>query len=382
MRVYLDNCATTRPFDAVISEMARFMRDEYFNPSALYGPALGVERAITAAREALLASLSLRPDSAEVVFTSGGTESVNLAILGFAGALRGKGRFLSCVVEHPSALAALESLIAQGHTVDLLPVTHEGLIAPEELRAALYDKPDMLSLMQVNNETGAVLFQPWVVDMVREISPDTVFHVDAAQGFMRVPLDTRSIDMVSVSGHKLHGPKGIGALIARKGLKLRPMMLGGGQQGARRSGTENTPGIAGLRAAIGEMARVCDAVSLMDNKRFFYEAIVERAPGAALNGPEGNLAAPHILNISFPGVGGEVMLHALEGEGIYVSTGAACSSKKRQMSPVLRAMGIAPELAGSAIRFSISPLTTREELDRAARVAGEQYEKLRVYRRR
>ncbi len=381
MRAYLDNSATTRPSDGVTATMVESMRDGYFNPSSLYAPAMEAERAMLACRAEIARALTARPE--DVVFTSGGTEANNLAILGAIAAGRGSARVLVSSTEHPSVLAAYDELRARGQEVVVLPVDREGQLDWAQLEKALSGGAALVSAMQVNNESGAVLDARKLAETVRALSPAAMIHVDGVQGFLRMPFDSRGVDFYTLSAHKLHGPKGVGALVMGPKARVKPRQVGGGQEKGLRSGTENTPGIAGLRQAICEMRGMGDVGKQLRAKKLrLWNAILQAVPRAEVFGPAPEAGAPHILNVGFPGVRGEVMLHALEGDGVYVSTGSACSSKKRKVSPVLIAMGIPAERAECAIRFSMSPHTTEEEIDYAAERVGAQYAVLSKFWRR
>lgn len=378
---YLDNSATTRPSEGVIGAMAQCMREGFYNPSSQYAPAVESEKNMARCREQIARALKVEPE--EIFFTSGGTEANNLAILGTAAAQRGQGHFIVNATEHPSVLTAYEAVEKMGHRVTVLPVLQNGLPDMQALENALEDRPAMISVMQVNNETGAMADIRRIAAMAKKANPKCIVHVDGVQGFLRVPFDARMVDLYTLSGHKIHGPKGVGALYVKKGTRLAPRQIGGGQEKGMRSGTENTPGIAGLCRAIEEMcARIDMAQQLMEKKLRFAALVQETAPVALVNGPAPEEAAPHIINLSFPGVRGEVMLHALEAKQVYCSTGSACSSKKRHVSAVLSAMGIAPDRAEGALRFSFSPETTNEEIDYAVQCIGECYELLKQYQRR
>ena len=378
---YLDNSATTRPTESVIGAMNICMREGFYNPSSLYAPAIASEKALNACREAL--ARAIRVDPKGVIFTSGGTEGNNLALIGAIEAMRESGAVIYTADAHPSVRETCACLAERGYDVVELDVDGEGQPDEARLQALLEGKPALVSLMQVNNETGAMPDIPRLSAMIRRLSPDTLLHVDGVQGFLRVPFDARVCDMYTCSSHKIHGPKGTGALYVRPGVRLRARQIGGGQENARRSGTENTPGIAGFRRAIEDMRAMEDVESLLRaKKRLLWEGIRACVPGAWVNGPDVDAGAPHILNVSFPGVRGEVMLHALEDKGVYVSTGSACSSKKRKVSPVLTAMGLSPERAEGAVRFSLSPLTTDEEIEFAVSAIGPIYDLLSRYKRR
>jgi len=376
---YLDNSATTRPCRAAVEAMTECLESGWYNPSSVYAPAVEAFRRLRASREHLLAPI--RAEGCEVIYTSGGTEANNLAILGAVGRMRGRQVLAVSAVEHPSVRAAFDELAGQGHDVRVIGVDAEGRLKWDELEAALADGASLVSCMQVNNETGALLDAGWLRSVV---NGRALIHVDGVQGYLRVPFDMKNADLYTISGHKLHGPKGIGALVVRKGVKLKAQHVGGGQEGALRSGTENTPGIAGLDAAVGELVRMGPGLfdELMAKKLRLVEAVRRCVPDVIVNGPDPGDGAPHIVNLGFPDVRGEVMLHALEGEGICVSTGSACSSKKLKVSGVLTDMGIAPRIAEWAVRFSLSPHTTLEEIDYAAGRIGPLYDQLKRYKRR
>lgn len=385
MEIYLDNSATTRPFDAVVDAVCACMRDTFYNASAAYGPAVDAERRMRAVRGQIARALGARED--EVVFVSGGTEADNLAILGTAALQRKPMRFLCSAVEHPAVLEAMARVKEMGHDVRTLSVTSRGVLDLDAAEALLSPDTALVSVMQVNNETGAVQPIAALRALMDRLCPGARLHVDGVQGFLRVPvsLSALRVDLYALSAHKIHGPKGVGALVVRKGTRLAPVLLGGGQEGGLRSGTYNTPGIAGMGAAVeafsaledpcGRMARLKDALS---------RRLLAGVPGARINGPLPGEpdAAPHILNVSFPNVRGEVLLHALEGQGIYVSTGSACSSHGRKVSQGLRAMGLSPQQAEGAIRFSLSPMNTPQEIERAADAAIAAHAQLSQFRRR
>ena len=376
---YLDNSATTRPCEAAVAAMERALREEWYNPSAVYKPSVEAFRSLRDGRQRLLNAVG--GAGCDAVFTSGGTESNNLAILGAVGRMRGRQVLAVSAVEHPSVREAFSLLAEQGHDVRVIGVDAAGQLKWDELEAALDDGASLVSGMQVNNETGAVLDAARLHDTV---NGRALIHVDGVQGFLRVPFDMKLADLYTVSSHKLHGPKGVGALVVKKGVRLKPHHVGGGQESGLRSGTENTPGIAGMDAAIAELVHMGSDMpeKLMAKKLRLVQAVREVVPDVIVNGPDPAAGAPHIVNLGFPGVRGEVMLHALEGDGVYVSTGSACSSKKLKVSGVLTAMGIRPQVAEWAVRFSLSPHTTEEEIDYAARRIGAQYDLLKRFQRR
>lgn len=378
--IYLDNSATTRPFDEVIDKMSACMREEYFNPSAVYAPAMLAGRILTETREAIASQLGGR---VKVVFTSGGTEADNLALLGTARALRGrKGHFITTKVEHPAILETAAELERLGHSVTYIGVDEEGTVDVDALVDAVREDTALVSVMQVNNEVGAVMPIEEISRCVKEKNPRTLIHVDGVQGFMRVPMhmNRMGVDLYSLSGHKIHGPKGIGALAMSD--RARPLCIafGGGQENGLRSGTENVPGIAGLGQAVRAFARLDDPASdMMELKMRLRDGILQAVPDAKVNGPTGG--APHILNVTFP-VKGEVLLHALEGAGILCSTGSACASHKKSASHVLTAMGVPDKEIDGALRFSLCPMNTPEEIDETVAQIRKSVEMLRAFKRR
>lgn len=378
--IYLDNSATTRPFDEVIDKMSACMREEYFNPSAVYAPAMLAGRILTETREAIASQLGGR---VKVVFTSGGTEADNLALLGTARALRGrKGHFITTKVEHPAILETAAELERLGHSVTYIGVDEEGTVDMDALIDAVREDTALVSVMQVNNEVGAVMPIEEISRRVKEKNPRTLIHVDGVQGFMRFPMhmNRMGVDLYSLSGHKIHGPKGIGTLAMSD--RARPLCIafGGGQENGLRSGTENVPGIAGLGQAVRAFARLDDPASdMMELKMRLRDGILQAVPDAKVNGPTGG--APHILNVTFP-VKGEVLLHALEGAGILCSTGSACASHKKSASHVLTAMGVPDKEIDGALRFSLCPMNTPEEIDETVAQIRKSVEMLRAFKRR
>ncbi len=376
MIAYLDNSATTRPDDRVVDKMAQCMREGYFNPSSVYLPAVNAFREVRACREELLQAV--HGAGCRLIFTSGGTEANNLAILGAGGRIRGLKIAAVSAVEHPSVRACFDELARQGVEVRVIGVNGKGELDFAALEKALEDGAGLVSVMQVNNETGAINDIPRIHAMTQGRA---LLHVDGVQGFLRVPFSMKDAELYTFSGHKIHGPKGIGALVCRENILIHPRNMGGGQENGLRSGTENTPGIAGLREA-ARLMKEYDMGELMQKKLHLIEAFGAQVENMRINGPDPAAAAPHIVNLGFPGVRGEVMLHALEACGVYASTGSACSSKKLKVSSVLTAMGVSPTEAEWALRFSLSPKTTFEEIDYAAEKLGACYAQLRRFQRR
>lgn len=382
MPIYLDNSATTRVCDAAAAAMMQCMQAGYFNPSAVYGPALETEKMMRACRETLLRSVHARTGS-QAIFTSGGTEADNLAILGRLSGMRGGGRILYSAGEHPAVKEACLAAEAMGFEAHSVPYDHTGVVDLDALEKLMTPDTRLICCMQVNNETGAIQPLSEIAALRARRAPEAHFHVDGVQGFLRVPFDMPGVqaDSYALSGHKIHGPKGIGALILAPGVRVHPRALGGGQESGLRSGTENTPGIAGLLAAV-------EAYPLENGMRqvklHLWQRLREAIPDAAVNGPapDSDLAAPHILNVSLPPVRSETMLHALEGAGIYVGMGSACSSHKQKVSAVLRAMNTPQRLAESALRFSLCPENTLAEMEQVAAACGQNYAVLSKFQRR
>ncbi len=378
MSVYLDNSATTRPCDAAVEAMNACMREGFYNPSALYAPALRAATALRDCRDAVLISVHA-PMASKVIFTSGGTEADNLAILGRASKLR-SGKVLFSAGEHPAVKEACQHC---GLEAEEIPYDRMGRVDLTALRDMLSPDTAMICCMQVNNETGAIQPLSEIAALRREIAPAAHFHVDGVQGFLRVPFDMAALgaDSYALSGHKIHAPKGVGALVLAPRAQLNPRQMGGGQEGGLRSGTENTPGIAGLLAAIRAYPKENE---MRETKLLLWRLIQQAVLGASVNGPapDSPLSAPHILNVSLPPVRSETMLHALEGERIYVGMGSACSSFKQRVSPVLRAMHVPAPQAESALRFSLCPENTRAEMEITAQAIQRQYAVLSKFQRR
>ena len=392
--IYLDNSATTRPFDEVTEYVSHVMKDVFGNPSSLHMAGVDAEKEVRSARETIANILKVDPK--EIVFTSGGTESDNMALVGGAVANKRSGMHLiTTKIEHPAILETMKYLEEQGYTVTYLDVAGDGRVDGNTLREALTDDTILVSIMHVNNEIGTLNDIEGLCRIVKEYNPSILFHTDAVQSFGKVPLYPKrmKIDLVSVSSHKIHGPKGVGFLYINEKAKIRPVIFGGGQQKGMRSGTENVPGIAGmgLAAKIVCEDRAADVNRLYDLKRYFIEKLSELSD-VTVNGIPAvsgdvledavKLSAPHIISASFKGVRAEVLLHTLESQGIYVSSGSACSSNKPSVSATLSAIGLQRELLDSTLRFSLSIENTRDEIDETVRVLEEELPKLRRYSRR
>lgn len=382
--IYLDNSATTRPFDSVIETMARCMRETYFNASAAYRPAVEVERAIRACRQAIAAQVGAQEE--EVYFTSGGTESDNLAILGVASLLRQPANFVCSAIEHPAVLETIRRVESMGHEVRVMPINRFGVVDLEACASLIDEHTALVSCMQVSNETGAIQPVEQIARLARAKNRNVRVHVDGVQGFMRVPLqmECMGVDLYSLSGHKIHGPKGIGALVVKKGVRLAPQMTGGGQEKNLRSGTYDSPAILGLHQAVLEMGQRRAEIDRLREMKARLWSQLAKAEGVRLNGlpVDDPCSAPHVLSVSFEGVRGEVMRNALEGAGILVSTGSACASHKQKVSATLRAMGLSTEQADGTIRISLGMMNTMEEMDEAAAQMIALHKQLQAFRRR
>ncbi len=366
MLAYFDNSATTRQLDSVTDTMVEVMKECWGNPSSLYTAGFEAEKMVKAARKTVADSFGADPS--EIVFTSGGTEGDNTAILETARARRREGKHvITSAVEHPAVLESCRRLEEDGYDVTYVGVDKDCRIDPEEIENAIREDTVLITVMAVNNETGAVTDLK-AVDAVRKdaekkYGKTIAFHTDAVQGYGKVNLSGCRADLISVSGHKIHGPKGVGALYIKKGTKIAPFVLGGGQERGMRSGTENTPGIAGFAKAVEEMEknREKNLAKMAELKERVLAGIKSEIDDVRINSPE--KSAPSVLNVSFLGTRGEVLLHTLEQDGISVSTGSACSSNKKGQSHVLRAMGLSDKEIEGAVRISFSPLNTEEEAD-------------------
>ena len=383
MKAYLDNSATTKPSAAVAAVVSEMLESGWYNPSALYKPALEIQKRIDGVRETCLKAAGAAGQV--VIFTSGGTEADNLALLGHLKSRRKPGRMLISSVEHPAVSACADEIRKMGHTVEEIPAGKTGSVDLAKLEEMLDEDVLMISVMQVNNETGAVEPLQEIVKLRNAKAPGAAIHVDGVQGFLRVPLDFNKLGIQSYafSGHKIHGLKGTGALIVRKDHPIRPVQFGGGQEGNLRSGTENTFGII----ALGEAVRTWDPEAnarMRELKNSLRTQLMEKIPEAKVNGPEENpeTCAPHILNVALMPVRSQTMLFALEGDGVYVSAGSACASRKQKISPVLKAMGVSTEQADCSLRFSLCADTTQEEIDYAVECAVKHYGMLKKFVRR
>ncbi len=383
MQAYLDNSATTKCSERAKNKMLQTLLADYGNPSSLHMMGVDAERYVKEAQEKIAKTLKAEPK--EIIFTSGGTESNNMALIGTAMANKRAGMHLITTgIEHASVAAPMEYLEEQGFRVTYLPVDKDGIISLEKLREAVDEETILVSLMMVNNEIGALEPIEEAVRVIKEKNPKTLIHVDAIQAYgkFRIIPKKLGIDLLSVSGHKIHGPKGSGFLYVKDKTKIKPLIYGGGQQKGMRSGTENVPGIAGLGEAAEEIYENFEEKvdKMYALKQRFVEG-VQKIEGVSVNGKTGRDSAPHIVSVSVDGVRSEVMLHTLEDKNIYVSAGSACSSNKPAVSHTLQQIGLRKDLLDSTIRFSFCVDTTEEEIDYALEVLAEVIPQLRKYTR-
>lgn len=389
MEVYLDNSATTKVHPEVARLMTKVMCEDYGNPSSMHRKGVEAESYIRYAKETL--AKLLKVSEKEIIFTSGGTESDNMALIGVAMANMRRGRHLITTrIEHPAVLQTMSYLESQGFQVTYLPVDKTGRVRLEDLQKAVRPDTILVSIMYVNNEIGAVQPIAEAGALIKRMNPNILFHVDAVQGFgkYRIYPKKMNVDLLSVSSHKIHGPKGVGFLYVGEKVKLLPITYGGGQQKNMRSGTENVPGIAGMAKAAEIMYENLeeDVNRLYELKEYFIKGI-SGMEGMQINGliPEDvncRATAPHVVSVSVAGVRSEVLLHALEDKGIYISAGSACASNKPQTSETLKAIGLQREYWDSTIRFSFSIYTTREEIDYTLQELYDMIPMLRKYTRR
>ena len=383
MEAYLDNSATTQCSQAAADLMMRLLREDYGNPSSLHNRGMEAENYVKEARKRI--AQTLKVNEKEIYFTSGGSESNNLAIVGSALANKRSGmHVITTMIEHPSVANPFAYLEELGFAVTYLPVDAYGCISLEDLQEAMCSDTILVSMMHVNNEIGAVEPIEEAARVIKQKNPNCLFHVDAIQSYgkFRIYPKRMGIDLLSVSGHKIHGPKGSGFLFVRDKVKVHPLILGGGQERGMRSGTENVPAIAGLGQAAMEIYQNFESnQTRMYRLRDYFIQEVEQIDGVSVNGHKDHRSAPHIVSVSVLGVRSEVLLHALEDKQIYVSAGSACSSNKPAVSRTLQSIGLKRELLESTVRFSFSVHTTKEEIDYALEAMRGLVPMLAKYRR-
>ncbi len=380
MEAYFDNSATTRVYDEAIDIMVQTMKEDYGNPSSLHFKGLAAEHIVEHSRSIIAKSLRCLPE--EIIFTSGGTESNNMAIVGTVLAKKRSGKHIVVSsVEHASVSAVMQFLIREGCEVTFIPTDERGIVSPEAFADAVREDTVLVSCMHINNEIGSVMPVAEIAKAVKCKNPKVYMHVDAIQSFGKIPVIPRQMgcDLLSVSGHKLHGPKGSGFLYIKKDVLLRPIIYGGGQQKNMRSGTENVPAIAGLGVAVEKtFDGFEEKIQRIRNLRNHLCEELLKLPDVYVNTDLEN-GAPHIASVSFVGVRAEVMLHALEDKGIYVSSGSACSSNKNKESAVLHAIGLDKKKIESTLRFSFGEDNTMEEVDYATGIISDMLPMLRHY---
>lgn len=384
MEAYLDNSATTRVSDTVKDLMVKVMTEDYGNPSSLHMKGVEAERYIREATECIAKTLKVEPK--EIIYTSGGTESNNLALIGTAMANKRAGNhIITSDIEHASVLATMKFLEENGFRITYLPVDNDGHVSMDALKAALCDETILVSIMHVNNEIGAIEPVEEISKIVKAYNPSIILHVDAIQSFGKMIVHPKKmgIDMLSVSGHKIHGPKGSGFLYVSDKVKIKPVIFGGGQQKGMRSGTENVPAIAGIGLAVKEAyGNFDEKISKMCELKDYFIDRVTSLENVTVNSKKGMESAPHIISVTFNGVRSEVMLHSLEGKKIYVSSGSACSSNKPAVSKTLKGIGLDDKQIDSTIRFSLCYESTKEELDYAVDTVAGMIDMLRKFTKR
>ncbi len=384
MEAYLDNAATTRCSARAAEIMMRLLTEDYGNPSSLHTMGARAENYIKEARKKI--AKTIKAQEKEIIFTSGGTEANNMAVLGSVEANKRAGNhIITSAIEHASVEQPMRRLEEMGYHVTYLPVNAEGVISLDDLEAALDHETILVSIMQVNNEIGSIQPIKDAAALIRKKAPHALIHTDAIQSYGKIEVYPKSldIDLLSVSGHKIHAPKGVGFLYVKEKTKIKPVLYGGGQQKGMRSGTENVPAIAALGEAAAMICanRKASAEHMYDLRRFFIReaALLD---GVTIHGTQEKDFAPHIVSVSVDGVRSEVLLHALEEKGVYVSAGSACSSNKPSVSRTLKAIGMKESLLGSTVRFSFCEATTKEETDYAITCMREIIPFLRQYTRK
>lgn len=355
--IYFDNGATTKVNKDVADKMYDVMTMSYGNPSSLHSKGLEAEHIVKDSRKIVANKIKANAD--EIYFTASGSESNNLAILGAADLFRFKGEIITSKVEHKCVMECMKRLENIGFKVHYLDVDENGIIDVNQFEKLMNENTQLVSIMHVNNECGSIQPIKDIYTIVKNKNQDTVFHTDNIQGFCKIDIYAECCDMMSVSAHKIHGPKGVGALYVKKGTRLSPVIYGGGQERGLRGGTENVPAIAGFGKAVEIFEKNNKLVEL---KKHIINRITSEIPEIYINGDINN-SSPYILNIAMIGLRSEIILHSLEQRGIYVSSGSACSSNKPSPSHVLSAMGYKPERVDSSIRISFNNENTMDEAD-------------------
>lgn len=383
MEAYFDNSATTKVLDSVKDIVVKTMTEDYGNASAKHRMGMEAENYIKEARSIIAQNLKVQEK--EIIFTSGGSESNNMALIGTAQAYRRSGNhIISSNIEHASVYNPLGYLEEQGFEITFLPVDSQGHINLDELKEAIRPDTILVSVMYVNNEVGAVEPVEEISKVIKTKNPDTLFHVDAIQAYGKFQIRPKrqGIDLMSVSGHKIHGPKGVGFLYVDQQVKIKPLIYGGGQQRGMRAGTENVPGVAGLGAAVKEIyTNHQEKMDKLYELKDYMTGRLQELEGVYINSRPGRESAPQIVSASFEGVRSEVLLHSLEERGIYVSSGSACSSRHPGVSGTLKGIGVRQDLLDATLRFSFGMFNTTQEVDYAVEVLKEVLPVLRRYKR-
>ncbi len=378
--IYLDNAATTKALPEVTQAVVEALEKNYANPSSLHRFGLKSEKILKKSRKIVADYLGVK--AKEIVFTSGGTESNNLAIRGIIEAYKNRGKHLiTSPIEHSSIAELFKALEKEGWQVDRLKVDQQGHVELDHLESLITEETILVSIMQVNNELGTIQPIKEIAEIIKQNNPLSFFQVDGVQAFGKIYSNLKQwpVDLYSISGHKIHGPKGIGALYIKEGINIKPLIYGGGQERNLRSGTENIPAVAGLAEAVKKLPQLSakkNADTDLIDKRDYLIKKMKMIEEIAINSP--TAGAPHIINFSLPGIKGETMLHALESQGIYISTGSACSSKKRG-SRIINACGLSQERSESALRVSLNRKITENDLDYFIKTLKEQIDFLKLF---
>ncbi len=378
--IYLDNAATTQALPTVTAAVVDALEKNYANPSSLHRFGLKSEKILKKSRKTAADYLGVKDK--EIIFTSGGTESNNLAIRGITEAYKNRGKHLiTSPIEHSSVAELFKALENENWEVDIVKVDQQGHVDLDHLKSLITDETLLVSIMQVNNELGTIQPIKKIAELIKENNPLSFFHVDGVQAFGKIYSNLNSwlVDLYSISGHKIHGPKGVGALYIKKGINLKPLVYGGGQERNLRSGTENIPGIAGLKEAVKNLPQFSAENNIDSNlakKRDYLFEQLQKIEDLIINSP--TAGAPHIINFSIPGIKGETMLHAMESQGIYISTGSACSSKTKG-SRIINACGLSEARSESALRVSLNRQITIEDLDFFIKTLKEQIDFLKLF---
>lgn len=385
MKVYFDNAATTRALPDACDLMTKIYTENYGNPSSVSTMGLEADNILKDSAKKIASLINCDPE--EIYFTSGGTEGDNWAVFGTAkGYVRSGKHIITTKTEHPAILNPFKVLEAEGFDVEYLDVDEKGYIDIEKLSDAIRNDTVLVSIILINNETGTIQDAEKIGKAIKDKNKKTLFHLDAVQAFGKYKIDVKkwNVDMLSASGHKFNAPKGTGIFYMKKGLKVKPLLYGGGQQKNNRPGTENTAGAAAIAMAAEESYKNYDenTKKIRELKKHLYEVIKENVGGVFINGDDFEKASPYVLNVGFENIRSEVLLHALEEKGIFVSAGSACNSKKKVQSSVLGAMGKSDEQIQGSVRFSFSRFSTNEEADYVIEVLKEVVPMLRRFQKR